>query len=115
MRCEWRRRAATSSTTADYQGTPQELISAVKWGYLYQGQWDFAAGHAAAARRPGIFPRPVRHLLENHDQVANSARGLRLPCPHFAGAVSGPDGLAALVARHAAAVPGAGVRRLDAV
>ena len=22
----------------DYQGTPQELISAVKWGFLFQGQ-----------------------------------------------------------------------------
>jgi maltooligosyltrehalose trehalohydrolase len=23
----------------DYRGTPQEFISAIKWGYLYQGQW----------------------------------------------------------------------------
>ena len=22
----------------DYLGTPQEFISAIKWGYLYQGQ-----------------------------------------------------------------------------
>ena len=28
----------------DYQGTPQELISAVKWGYLYQGQWNARQG-----------------------------------------------------------------------
>ena len=24
---------------SDYRGTPQEFISAMKWGYLYQGQW----------------------------------------------------------------------------
>src|SRR5207244_2533853 len=24
---------------ADYRGTPQEFISAAKYGYLYQGQW----------------------------------------------------------------------------
>ena len=24
---------------ADYRGTPQEFISAIKYGYLYQGQW----------------------------------------------------------------------------
>ncbi|MGC4002356.1 MAG: alpha-amylase family glycosyl hydrolase [Pirellulales bacterium] len=24
----------------DYQGTPQEILSSVKWGYLFQGQWS---------------------------------------------------------------------------
>ncbi|HEV3003956.1 MAG TPA: malto-oligosyltrehalose trehalohydrolase, partial [Pirellulales bacterium] len=61
----------------DYQGTPQELISAVKWGYLYQGQWN-----ARQKRRRGspAFSLPAERFitfLQNHDQVANSGRGLR--------------------------------------
>jgi maltooligosyltrehalose trehalohydrolase len=61
----------------DYQGTPQELISAVKWGYLYQGQWN-----ARQQRRRGTptWSLPAARFvtfLQNHDQVANSADGLR--------------------------------------
>jgi maltooligosyltrehalose trehalohydrolase len=62
----------------DYCGTPQELISAVKHGYLYQGQrysWQ-------EQRRgtPGLHLRPTAFVsfLQNHDQVANSARGERI-------------------------------------
>src|SRR5215467_5446305 len=62
----------------DYLGTPQELISAAKWGYLYQGQryrWQ--------AKRRGTPTRDVAQsalviYLQNHDQVANSGRGERL-------------------------------------
>ena len=61
----------------DYAGTPQELISALRWGYLYQGQWT--------PRQERFRGTPARHLpahrfihfLQNHDQVANSAHGLR--------------------------------------
>ena len=62
----------------DYCGTPQELLSAVKHGYLYQGQrctWQ-------EQRRgtPGLrLPRTAFvSFLQNHDQVANSARGERI-------------------------------------
>ncbi len=40
----------------DYLGTPQELISALKRGWLYQGQWNLARAsvgvrrHAASRR-----------------------------------------------------------------
>jgi maltooligosyltrehalose trehalohydrolase len=61
----------------DYCGAPQELISAARHGYLYQGQrytWQ-------KKRRgsPGLDLAPWRfvHYLQNHDQVANSARGER--------------------------------------
>ena len=61
----------------DYQGTPQEFISALKWGYLYQGQcykWQ-------KQRRgtPGLDLKPAAFVtfLQNHDQIANSGRGLR--------------------------------------
>ncbi|HJZ60071.1 MAG TPA: DUF3459 domain-containing protein, partial [Gemmataceae bacterium] len=58
--------------------TPQELVSAAKWGFLYQGQqyrW-----HRRRRGKPA-FDIP-RHrfvtFIENHDQVANSGRGLRV-------------------------------------
>jgi maltooligosyltrehalose trehalohydrolase len=63
----------------DYLGTPQELVSALKWGYLYQGQryrWQQKRrGTPALDQHPAAFV----HFIENHDQVSNSARGLR---PH---------------------------------
>lgn len=62
---------------SDYRGSPQELISALKWGYLYQGQrfeWQ-------NKRRgtPALHLKPLHfvHYIQNHDQVANSAQGLR--------------------------------------
>jgi maltooligosyltrehalose trehalohydrolase len=61
----------------DYHGTAQELISAVKWGYLYQGQrykWQKKRrGTPALDLEPAHFVT----FMENHDQVANSAHGLR--------------------------------------
>ena len=62
----------------DYRGTPQELLSAVKRGYLYQGQrhsWQKQRRGTAALDLP--LHRFV-HYLQNHDQVANSGDGRRL-------------------------------------
>jgi maltooligosyltrehalose trehalohydrolase len=62
---------------SDYLGTAQELISALKWGYLFQGQryeWqDKPRG------TPSPFEPAERYVLylENHDQVANRAFGAR--------------------------------------
>jgi maltooligosyltrehalose trehalohydrolase len=61
----------------DYQGTPQELISAVKRGFLYQGQlygWQHKRRGAPAL---DIEPARFVHFLQNHDQIANSAGGQR--------------------------------------
>ena len=73
--------AATGACEAYYtetRGTPQELISASKWGFLYQGQFyawqDKRRGHAALDLPATAFIQ----FLQNHDQVANSARGQRL-------------------------------------
>jgi maltooligosyltrehalose trehalohydrolase len=61
----------------DYQGTPQEFISALKWGYLYQGQrytWQQQRrGTPAFDLKPATFVT----FLQNHDQIANSGRGRR--------------------------------------
>jgi maltooligosyltrehalose trehalohydrolase len=62
---------------SDYSGSPQELISAVRLGYLYQGQWNARqGGYRGTPSRKLPAPQFV-HFLQNHDQVANSARGLR--------------------------------------
>jgi maltooligosyltrehalose trehalohydrolase len=62
---------------SDYHGTPQELISALKYGWLYQGQYytwqQKRRGTPALDLQPGVFVT----FLQNHDQIANSARGLR--------------------------------------
>jgi maltooligosyltrehalose trehalohydrolase len=64
----------------DYHGGAQELISAVKYGYLYQGQryrWQKKRRGTPALDVP---PAHFITFLENHDQTANSTRGLRLHC-----------------------------------
>jgi maltooligosyltrehalose trehalohydrolase len=60
----------------DFHGTPQELISAVKWGYLYQGQRYAWQKKRRGTPTFGIPPWVFVTFLENHDQVANSGRGL---------------------------------------
>lgn len=62
----------------DYFGTPQELVSAAKYGFLYQGQRSDMRGTAYGTYNLDTPPEHFIHFLENHDQVANSARGLRL-------------------------------------
>jgi maltooligosyltrehalose trehalohydrolase len=61
----------------DYLGEPQEFISSVKWGYLYQGQrfqW-----HKKRRGTPALDLPPAHFVtfIQNHDQVANSGLGLR--------------------------------------
>ena len=63
---------------ADYNGSPQEFISAAKWGYLYQGQrykWHKRRRGTPAMDLP---PTAFVHFLQNHDQIANSSRGYRI-------------------------------------
>ncbi len=62
----------------DYRGTPQELLSAVRWGYLFQGQFCKWQQKLRGTCTFGIPAQRFVTYLENHDQVANSARGLRL-------------------------------------
>ena len=63
---------------SDYLGQPQEFISAAKWGYLFQGQrysWQKNRRGTPALDLP---PSAFVHFIQNHDQIANSARGLRV-------------------------------------
>jgi maltooligosyltrehalose trehalohydrolase len=62
---------------ADYTGSPQEIWSALRWGYLYQGQWTQRQQRFRGTPARHIAAPHFVHFLQNHDQVANSAKGLR--------------------------------------
>ena len=62
---------------SDYKGTPQEFVSSAKYGFLYQGQrykWQRARRGTPTF---GLAPQTFVNFIQNHDQIANSARGLR--------------------------------------
>lgn len=62
----------------DYRGSAQEFVSSLKYGYLYQGQWYRWQGKR---RGTSTFDTPRAAMvtfIQNHDQVANSARGQRV-------------------------------------
>jgi maltooligosyltrehalose trehalohydrolase len=64
---------------SDTRGAPQEFVSAAKYGYLFQGQ-EYEWQHRPRGMPTwGLPPSAFVTFLENHDQVANSARGLRGP------------------------------------
>jgi maltooligosyltrehalose trehalohydrolase len=63
---------------SDYLGSPQEFVSSAKYGFLYQGQYYTWQGKRRGQPTRGIAPSRLVAFLENHDQVANSARGTRL-------------------------------------
>src|SRR3954449_8338504 len=62
----------------DYRGAPAEFVAAAKYGNLYQGQY-----YVWQKQRRGTpaldLPAETRVVfLQNHDQIANSAHGLRV-------------------------------------
>jgi maltooligosyltrehalose trehalohydrolase len=61
----------------DYQGSPQEFVSAAKWGFLYQGQW--CSWRRQQWGSPSLDTQPDNFVafLQNHDQVANTMSGQR--------------------------------------
>ncbi len=62
----------------DYLGSPQELVSVAKHGFLFQGQ-RYAWQDRVRGKPALDLPRPALVCyLENHDQVANSAGGERV-------------------------------------
>jgi maltooligosyltrehalose trehalohydrolase len=61
----------------DYGGTPQELISAMKRGWLFQGQRYVWQRKRRGTPAPGLAPERFVTYLQNHDQVANTGLGNR--------------------------------------
>ncbi len=73
--------AATGCTEGyfhDYTGTPQELVSALERGFLYQGQLYAWQRNTRGTPTRELSPARFVHFLENHDQVANLGFGDRL-------------------------------------
>jgi maltooligosyltrehalose trehalohydrolase len=63
---------------SQHLGAPQEFLSSVKHGFLYQGQWYPWQSQRRGTSTRGLPRSAFVHFLENHDQVANSASGRRL-------------------------------------
>jgi maltooligosyltrehalose trehalohydrolase len=61
-----------------HEGSAQELASAARHGFLFQGQTQGAErGHRGTSTR-NLAPWRFITFMENHDQVANSRTGARL-------------------------------------
>lgn len=62
----------------DYYGSPQEFISSLKWGFLFQGQrskWNRSRrGTPCLDLKSAHFV----NFLQNHDQIANAQWGRRV-------------------------------------
>ena len=67
----------TAGYYSDYRGTPQEFVSAMKRGYLYQGQRYRWQKKRRGTPTFGVPPATFVTFIQNHDQIANSARGHR--------------------------------------
>jgi maltooligosyltrehalose trehalohydrolase len=63
---------------SDYLGVPQEFVSLTKHGFLYQGQNYQWQKQRRGTPVWGLPADSFVNFLQNHDQVANSARGDRI-------------------------------------
>jgi maltooligosyltrehalose trehalohydrolase len=63
---------------SDHLGSPQEFVSAAKYGFLYQGQHYRWQQQRRGEPALDLGADRFVHYLQNHDQVANSARGDRI-------------------------------------
>ena len=63
----------------DYCGLAPELAAATRWGPLYQGQYYSWQSQTRGKASLDLGPQRYITFLENHDQAANLAEGLRLP------------------------------------
>ncbi len=63
---------------SDYLGAPQEFISSMKWGFLFQGQKCSWQKKRRGSPSTDLKPESFVIFIQNHDQVANSANGARI-------------------------------------
>ena len=62
---------------SDHRGTPQEFVSAAKYGYLFQGQRYAWQNNLRGTGTTGTEPWTFVNFIENHDQLANCGDGSR--------------------------------------
>ncbi|NLG18416.1 MAG: malto-oligosyltrehalose trehalohydrolase [Fibrobacter sp.] len=63
---------------SDYMGTPQEFISSAKYGFLYQGQYYSWQKKTRGTPSLDLPTECFVNYLQNHDQIANTCRGIRI-------------------------------------
>jgi maltooligosyltrehalose trehalohydrolase len=63
---------------SDYSGHCQELLSCLKHGFLYQGQYYSWQKKYRGSSTLGLHPKNFVLFLQNHDQIANSGKGSRI-------------------------------------
>jgi maltooligosyltrehalose trehalohydrolase len=63
---------------SDYRGTAQELVSTLKRGFLYQGQWYSWQNQPRGTLALNMPPAKYVNFIQNHDQLANSGSGKRI-------------------------------------
>ncbi len=63
---------------SDFQGAAEELIAAIKRGFIYQGQYSQWQGKPRGTPAIGLPATAFVSFLQNHDQVANSLAGERI-------------------------------------
>ena len=61
----------------DHGGTPQEFIGLAKYGFLFQGQRYDWQNRYRGTPTLAVAPEQFVNYLQNHDQVANTANGMR--------------------------------------
>ena len=61
-----------------FEGKPQEFLSAVRHGFLYQGQTYHWQAKRRGTPTRGMHPSQFVTYIQNHDQVANSGHGERI-------------------------------------
>jgi maltooligosyltrehalose trehalohydrolase len=67
----------TEAYYSDYRGSPQEFISALKWGFLFQGQYYTWQRQRRGTPALDLPAASFVIYIQNHDQLANSVRGAR--------------------------------------
>jgi len=63
---------------SDYKGRPQELLACIKYGFLFQGQ--YCAWQKKPRGSPALSMNRSNFInyIQNHDQVANTLKGVRI-------------------------------------
>jgi maltooligosyltrehalose trehalohydrolase len=59
-------------------GDPQDLVTALEQGFVYQGQPSRFRGKPHGTPTEGLLPRQFVFCLQNHDQIGNRPTGERL-------------------------------------
>jgi maltooligosyltrehalose trehalohydrolase len=63
---------------SDHHGTAEEFLAAAKWGYLFQGQRYAWQKNPRGSPALDLSAAQFVNFLQNHDQIANSAQGVRI-------------------------------------